>query len=78
MGWRRRDRCACEVTGAQQVHVVGHSLGGLVARYHVQRLSGDARVHTLVALGTPHQGTMAAYLLPTRCCTNFGQIRTFC
>lgn len=35
-------------------------------------------VHTLVTLGTPHQGTMAAYLLPTRCCTNFGQIRTFC
>jgi triacylglycerol lipase len=55
----------CEVTSAEQVHVVGHSLGGLVARYYVQRLSGDARVHTLVTLGTPHHGTMAAYLLPT-------------
>lgn len=39
---------------------------GLVARYYVQRLGGDARVHTLVTLGTPHQGTMAAYLLPTQ------------
>lgn len=55
-----------EATGAEQVHVVGHSLGGLVARYYVQRLGGDARVHTLVTLGTPHQGTMAAYLLPTQ------------
>lgn len=55
----------CEATSAEQVHVVGHSLGGLVARYYVQRLGGDARVHTLVTLGTPHQGTMAAYLLPT-------------
>ncbi|MGH4015082.1 MAG: esterase/lipase family protein [Pseudonocardiaceae bacterium] len=54
----------CEATGAEQVHVVGHSLGGLVARYYVQRLGGDARVHTLVSLGTPHHGTMAAYLLP--------------
>ncbi len=55
----------CEATSAEQVHVVGHSLGGLVARYYVQRLGGDARVHTLVSLGTPHQGTLAAYLLPT-------------
>jgi triacylglycerol esterase/lipase EstA (alpha/beta hydrolase family) len=55
----------CAATGAEQLHVVGHSLGGFVARYYVQRLGGDARVHTLVTLGTPHHGTMTAYLLPT-------------
>ncbi|XVS63850.1 esterase/lipase family protein [Actinosynnema sp. CA-299493] len=55
----------CEETGSDQVHVVGHSLGGLIARYYVQRLNGDARVRTLVTLGTPHRGTVAAYLLPT-------------
>jgi pimeloyl-ACP methyl ester carboxylesterase len=55
----------CAATGAEQVHVVGHSLGGLVARYYVQRQGGDARVHTLVTLGTPHHGTLTAYLLPT-------------
>ena len=55
----------CEQTGSDQVHVVGHSLGGLIARYYVQRLHGDARVRTLVTLGTPHGGTLAAYLLPT-------------
>ena len=27
----------CEQTGHDRVHVVGHSLGGLIARYHVQR-----------------------------------------
>jgi pimeloyl-ACP methyl ester carboxylesterase len=47
----------CERTGSQQVDVVGHSLGGLIARYYVQRLGGDARVRTLVTLGTPHSGT---------------------
>lgn len=55
----------CEATSSEQVHVVGHSLGGLIARYYVQRLGGDSRVHTLVSLGTPHHGTMAAYLLPS-------------
>ena len=56
----------CEQTGYERVHVVGHSLGGLVARYYVQRMGGDARVHTLVTLGSPHAGTNAAYLLPQR------------
>ncbi|MEU6977586.1 alpha/beta fold hydrolase [Streptomyces sp. NPDC046371] len=44
-------------TGHAEVDLVGHSLGGLIARYYVQRLGGDARVRTLVMLGTPHSGT---------------------
>ncbi|GAA2797056.1 alpha/beta fold hydrolase [Crossiella cryophila] len=56
----------CEQTGAESVHVVGHSLGGVIARYHVQKQGGDARVRSLVTLGSPHAGTMTAYLLPTR------------
>jgi pimeloyl-ACP methyl ester carboxylesterase len=54
----------CVRTGRDTVHVVAHSLGGLVARYYVQKLGGDARVHTLVTLGTPHGGTNAARLVP--------------
>jgi len=56
----------CAETGYEKVHVVGHSLGGLVARYYVQRLGGDARVHTLCTLGSPHTGTLSAHLLPSR------------
>ena len=62
----------CEETGYERVHIVGHSLGGLIARYYVQRLGGDARVHTLVCLGSPHTGTNAARLLPRRV---LGQLR---
>jgi pimeloyl-ACP methyl ester carboxylesterase len=51
-------------TGYERVHVIGHSLGGLIARYFVQRLGGDARVHTLVTMGTPHGGSRIARLLP--------------
>jgi hypothetical protein len=55
-------------TGFERIHVVGHSLGGLIARYYVQRLGGDERVHTLVTLGTPHEGTLTAHLLPVQLC----------
>ncbi|MEV8549564.1 alpha/beta fold hydrolase [Streptomyces glaucescens] len=52
----------CERTGSERVDVVGHSLGGLIARYYVQRLGGDRRVRILVTLGTPHSGTRVARL----------------
>ncbi|WP_227025246.1 lipase family alpha/beta hydrolase [Streptomyces tsukubensis] len=53
----------CRGTDEPEVDIVGHSLGGLIARYYVQRLGGDVRVRTLVTLGTPHSGTLAAPLM---------------
>jgi triacylglycerol lipase len=54
-----------EETGSDQVHIVGHSLGGVIARYYVQRMGGAAFVHTLVTLGSPHAGSYTAFLMPT-------------
>lgn len=51
-------------TGYERIHVVGHSMGGLIARYYVTRLGGDVHVHTLVTLGTPHRGSALAYAWP--------------
>ncbi len=51
-------------SGHERVHVIGHSLGGLLARYFVQRQGGDAFVDTLVTLGTPHGGTELARIAP--------------
>lgn len=51
-------------SGYERIHVIGHSLGGLITRYYVQRLGGDSRVHTLVTLGTPHHGTYLAKAAP--------------
>jgi triacylglycerol lipase len=51
-------------TGYERIQLVGHSLGGLIARYYVQCLGGDARVRTLVTLGSPHAGTLLARLVP--------------
>lgn len=54
-----------EETGYERIHVVAHSLGGVIARYYVTRLGGDERVHTLVSLGSPHAGTLLAHLVPS-------------
>jgi triacylglycerol lipase len=50
----------CADSGYEQIHIVGHSLGGLIARYYIQRMDGHRRVHTCVTLGSPHQGTALA------------------
>jgi len=54
----------CDQSGYEQVFLVGHSLGGVIARYYVQCQGGDERVHTLVTLGSPHAGTHLARLAP--------------
>jgi len=47
-----------------RVDLVGHSLGGLVARWYVQELGGAARVQRVVTLATPHAGTRSARIAP--------------
>lgn len=54
-----------EETGYERIHVVAHSLGGVIGRYYVTRLGGDERVHTLVTLGAPHTGSLLAHIAPT-------------
>ena len=44
-------------TEADEVDVIGHSMGGVVGRYFVSLLGGDGIVKNLVTLGTPHAGT---------------------
>lgn len=47
--------------GIRSLDVIGHSEGGLIGRYYVQRLGGAARVRRLITLATPHRGTLWAY-----------------
>jgi triacylglycerol lipase len=42
----------------------GFSMGGLIGRYYLQRLSGAARIPRLITLATPHRGTLTSRLLP--------------
>jgi len=47
-----------------RVHLVGHSLGGLVVRWYVQELGGHARVTQTISLGSPFGGTVRAHPFP--------------
>jgi triacylglycerol lipase len=47
-----------------RVHLVGHSLGGVVARWYVQELGGHRRVTQTISLASPFQGARFARRLP--------------
>jgi pimeloyl-ACP methyl ester carboxylesterase len=57
-------RTAMTRTGRPGVHLVGHSLGGVVARYAVQRLGLDAVARSVLMVATPHHGTWMARFGP--------------
>lgn len=44
----------------EKVNLVGHSMGGLIARAYVQKY-GDAKVNQVVTVGSPHLGAVRAY-----------------
>ncbi|MCK4507152.1 MAG: alpha/beta fold hydrolase [Desulfuromonadales bacterium] len=43
-----------------KVILVGHSMGGMIARNYVQNRGGAAYVHGMVTLGSPHHGSKLA------------------
>lgn len=48
-------------TGAPEVDIVTHSMGGLSGRYYLKNLGGSAVVDDFVSLGGPNHGTSWAY-----------------
>jgi triacylglycerol lipase len=41
-------------------HIIGHSMGGLDARYMTTKLGMETRVQSLTTIGTPHRGSTFA------------------
>ncbi|MDA0327885.1 MAG: alpha/beta hydrolase [Gemmatimonadetes bacterium] len=50
-----------EATGAAEVDVVAHSMGGLATRWYLRERPG-APVRRVVFVGSPHRGTLSAHL----------------
>ncbi len=48
----------------QPFDLIGFSMGGLIARYYVQRLGGVDRVRRLITLAAPHRGTIWSHFAP--------------
>jgi triacylglycerol esterase/lipase EstA (alpha/beta hydrolase family) len=60
-GLARRIEEICAATGADQLVILAHSMGGLAARACLRKY-GARRVAKLITLGTPHHGTALARL----------------
>lgn len=41
-----------------RVDIVAHSMGGVVARYFIEKLGGAAQIGRLITIGSPHRGTL--------------------
>ena len=53
-------RIAKKRSGSDKIDVVAHSMGGLIARYYIERLN-RLDIRKLVMLGTPNGGSAKAY-----------------
>ena len=54
------------IPSGTRITVVGHSLGGVVARWYVQEMGGHARVERTISLGSPFGGVdVPRYLVGT-------------
>ena len=52
-----------EKSKQNKVNIIGHSKGGLEARYLVSRLGMDEHIASLTTLGSPHRGTHLADII---------------
>ncbi len=46
--------------GVNKVNLVGHSMGGMIARNYVQLRGGQDKIDKLICLGSPHKGSKLA------------------
>ena len=53
-----------QTAGAESVHLIGHSMGGLVVRDAVQNRGLADRTSTAVTIATPHAGSRLARFVP--------------
>lgn len=52
-----------EKTGQDKINLIGHSKGGLEARYAASRLGLEDCISSITTLGTPHRGTHLADII---------------
>jgi pimeloyl-ACP methyl ester carboxylesterase len=59
---------ALAAAGAPRVHLVGHSLGGLIVRYALAASTAlSSRTSGAVTIASPHRGVWMARIAPGRC-----------
>ena len=60
------DKYVLESCGSEiDVDLLGFSMGGLIGRFWIQNLGGARRVRRFLSVGSPHNGTLTAQLIPS-------------
>jgi PKD repeat protein len=54
---------AIQASGWPKVHVVAHSMGGLVTRHYIEKMGLGGTIDRFIMLGTPNEGSTNAYYL---------------
>jgi pimeloyl-ACP methyl ester carboxylesterase len=64
----RQARQALAATGAPRIHLIGHSLGGLIVRSAIAADTGlSLQTGSAVTIASPHHGTSLARIAPGQC-----------
>ncbi|MEO5713009.1 MAG: alpha/beta fold hydrolase [Luteolibacter sp.] len=50
----------------EPINIVAFSMGGVASRQYLQELGGAARCRNFITISSPHHGTRAAWLYPTK------------
>jgi triacylglycerol lipase len=50
----------------QPISIVAFSMGGVVSRHYLQNLGGASRCEKLFTISSPHHGTQAAWIYPSK------------
>jgi triacylglycerol lipase len=61
-----RQEIETQIPHRQSFTLIGFSMGGLVARHYLQQLGGAKRCNRLITISSPHQGTLTAWLHPSK------------
>ncbi len=55
-----------EIGHQEPIQIVAFSMGGIVSRHYLQNLGGASRCRNFITISSPHHGTRAAWLYPTK------------
>ena len=64
-----------EFGGEILINLFGFSMGGLISRTWLQKMNGAKRTKNFISVGSPHQGTFTAQVVPSSLFPGIAQMK---